>query len=152
MLRAESWIRVLQAGGAMSADMERRAQREQRKNPRYRWLGNLPRGRALDLLRRSRLLVVSSLMEGGANVIGEAVVLGVPVLASRIPGNVGLLGGGYPGYFRPKDTQGLGRLMARAENDPAFLRRLERACAERSKLFRPAAERAAWRALISELR
>jgi glycosyltransferase involved in cell wall biosynthesis len=60
-------------------------------NPRYRWLGELPRWQALRVLARSHVLVLSSLTEGGANVISEALALGVPIVASRIAGSMGLL-------------------------------------------------------------
>jgi glycosyltransferase involved in cell wall biosynthesis len=43
--------------------------------------------------------------------ISEAAVAGVPVLASRMDDNVGLLGAGYPGYFPVGDTQALARLL-----------------------------------------
>jgi glycosyltransferase involved in cell wall biosynthesis len=130
--------------------MARRARAEEARNPRYRWLGDLPRRRALSLIRRCRLLVLSSRSEGGAQVIGEAVVLGVPVLASRVAGSVGLLGRSYPGWFRVGDTAGLARLLRRAETDPAFLARLRRACARRAPQFSPARERNAWRAILAE--
>jgi glycosyltransferase involved in cell wall biosynthesis len=82
-------------------------------------------------------------MEGGANVIAEAARLGVPVLASRIDGNVGMLGRGYPGYFRTADTRALARLIARARDDGAFYARLQRALAARRSRFAPSAERSA---------
>lgn len=145
-------VRVFQVGAAMTLAMARRAKAEQQRNPGYTWLGSLPRGRTLAVMCRCDLVVVPSLMEGGANVIGEAVVLGVPVLASKIDGNVGLLGARYPGYFTPKDTLGLARLLERARTDKSFLCRLQTACAARKKLFAPARERAAWRALLAESR
>ena len=67
-------------------------------------------------------MVISSLSEGGANVISEAAVAGVPVLASRIDGNVGLLGADYPGYFPVGDTEALARLL-RTAGAGAALRR-----------------------------
>ncbi len=151
LLPPESAIRIAQVGRALTDDMEHRARREERSNPRYRWLGDLPRARALRVLRRSRLMVISSLMEGGANVLCEASVFGVPALASRIDGNVSLLGADYPGYFSCGDTRALSRLLLRAERDPAYLRRLARACARRRPLFSEAKERAAWRALLREV-
>jgi len=102
-------------------------------------------------MARSRLTVISSRLEGGANVLGEAIVLGVPVLASRIDGNVGLLGARYPGYFDCGDTLGLSRLLLRAEREPSFLRRLARACARRRPLFSVERERAAMRGLLLAL-
>jgi glycosyltransferase involved in cell wall biosynthesis len=97
-------------------------------------------------------MVLSSLSEGGANVISEAVVGGVPILASRMDGNVGLLGGDYPGYFSVGDTKALARLLQRIEGDIAFVARLRRAIARRAPLFRPAREVAAWRRLLADLR
>jgi glycosyltransferase involved in cell wall biosynthesis len=96
-------------------------------------------------------MVLASRNEGGANVIGEAAVHGVPILASRIEGNVGLLGARHPGLFDVGDTRGLRDLLLRAEREPAFLERLRRASKEIAPLFAPARERAAWRALLREL-
>ena len=45
----------------------------------------------------------------------------MPIIASRIPGNVGLLGETYPGYYAVADEIGLAELLARAESDPAYL-------------------------------
>jgi glycosyltransferase involved in cell wall biosynthesis len=96
-------------------------------------------------------MVLSSRSEGGANVISEALAAGVPVLASRIDGSVGLLGRDYPGYFPVGDTAALARLLARIETDAKFLRRLQRAIKRRAYLFRPAREKAAWKKLIGEI-
>lgn len=104
----------------MSKQMERRAHAEMRTNPRYVWHGALSRQRTLSLLAGSKVCVISSLMEGGANVLSEAIVASVPVLASHIPGNAGILGKNYPGLFRAGDTQRLTQLMLRAETDREF--------------------------------
>src|SRR5579864_209120 len=90
-------------------------------------------------------------MEGGANVISEAIVDRTPVLASRIPGSVGLLGADYPGYFPVGDTQALTELLMRAESDPRFYSRLAKHCARLQPLFRPSEERASWRKLSREI-
>jgi glycosyltransferase involved in cell wall biosynthesis len=120
-------------------------------NPRYVWLGDLPPARVRRLMARARLMVLSSHMEGGANVVSEAVVSGLPILASRIDGSVGLLGEAHPGYFPVSDTVALGRLMRRAETDPEFLAGLAAHGAARAALFQPERESALVGALMAEL-
>lgn len=131
--------------------MERQARAEMKANPRYRWLGELPRGQALRVLARSRLHVLSSQMEGGANALCEAIACSVPTLASRIPGSVGILGPNYPGYFPVGDTKSLARLLRRAETDAKFLARLRSWCDRLKPLVDPDREREAWRRLLAEL-
>jgi glycosyltransferase involved in cell wall biosynthesis len=79
-------------------------------------------------------------------------VAGVPILASRMDGNVGLLGADYPGYFPVGDTPALARLLQRVERDPRFVARLGKAVARRASLFRPPREVAAWRRLLAGLK
>ncbi len=151
LLPATSRIRVVQIGHAYSAEWAARAQAEMAANPRYLWRDDVPRAAVQQLLQRSHAMVLSSLSEGGANVISEAVVVGVPILASRMDGNVGLLGADYPGYFPVGDTKALARLLARIEDDPRFVAKLHRAIARRAPLFKPEREIAAWRKLLAEL-
>jgi glycosyltransferase involved in cell wall biosynthesis len=151
LLPASSRIRVLHAGAALSREMEHQARSEERINSRYHWLGDLPRWKALRLLARSRLMVLSSRMEGGANTISEAIAVGTPILASHIPGSVGLLGDYYPGYFPVGDTAALAVLLSRAETDKAFYRELKGWCRSLQLIVRPRRERASWRSLLYEL-
>jgi putative glycosyltransferase (TIGR04348 family) len=150
LLPASSRIRVTHIGGALNAEMKREAQDWMHREKRYRWLGELPRGRAARLLGRSRLMVISSRMEGGANVVCEALAAAVPIIASRVPGNVGMLGGRYPGYYPVGDERALARLLSRAESEPIYYQRLKQACAGRADLVAPARERRALQALIAE--
>lgn len=150
LLPQQADLEVVHVGAALDADMRRQALAAMRNDPRYRWLGSQPHHRALRWLSSSDLLVVSSVMEGGANVICEAVRIGVPVLASRVPGNVGMLGAGYAGYFPLHDTKALAALIDRANNDARFYRRLKLAVAARRHLFAPASERESLRKLIAE--
>jgi glycosyltransferase involved in cell wall biosynthesis len=85
----------------------------------------VPHARALRWLASSHAMVISSRMEGGANVVCEALRIGVPVLASRIPGNVGLLGAGYAGYFPLEDERALAQLIRRAATDRRFYLKLK---------------------------
>jgi putative glycosyltransferase (TIGR04348 family) len=146
-----SRLRVLHVGAALTTRAAAAARREQASNPRYQWLGPLPRWRALRVLARARALVLSSEMEGGANVVSEALACSVPILSSRIAGSIGLLGLDHPGYFEVGDTQGLAALLARAEDDPAFLAELRRHGRSHAALASPARERASWRRLLGEL-
>ncbi len=147
-----SRVRVLHLGAALSADMARQARAEEGANPRYRWLGERPRWQALRTLARCRLLALTSDLEGGANVVSEALAVSVPVVSSRIAGSVGLLGEDYPGYFPFGDTEALAALLHRAETDTAFYRELSGRCRRLRALFRPERERRAWARLLKELR
>lgn len=151
LLPSSSYIRVIQVGGAMTDLMTARAREEMKANARYHWVGELPQWRVRRVLFRSQACIVSSKMEGGANVLSEAIVAGVPVLASRIPGNVGILGEHYPGYFKVGDTSGLAELLLRAETDVRFLKRLRQHCANLAPLFRRSREKAAWVSLLREV-
>jgi putative glycosyltransferase (TIGR04348 family) len=148
---AGSRLRVLHYGRAHSPEWAAAAQAEAARNPRYIWRGEQPYGRLRQAYARSRLLVLSSRMEGGANVVSEAVMAGLPVVASRIAGSVGLLGEDYPGYYPVGDTQALREVLLRAEADPAYLARLAAACEAHRARFEPQRERQAWRELLAEL-
>jgi glycosyltransferase involved in cell wall biosynthesis len=151
LLPPSSRIRVLHVGKAVEPGMAARARAEQRRNPRYRWLGSLPHAQARKVLARSRLLCLTSRLEGGANVLSEAAAVGVPAICSRIDGSVGLLGRGYPGYFPVGGTRALARLLFRAETDPRFYARLKRGMRRLARLVRPERECAAWASLLGEL-
>ena len=150
LLPAASRVRILHAGAALEPDFEQRARSEAASNPRYRWLGEMPRWRALRVMARSRLLVITSRSEGGANVLSEALASGVPVLSSRIPGSTGILGGEYPGLFAVGDTHGLAALFERAEADAEFRGALTSWCRRLAPLVEPARERKAWRDLLRD--
>lgn len=147
-----SRIRIVHMGGAMSEDMAREARAWEAREPRYRWLGELAHWQAMRRLARARLMVISSRMEGGANVVSEALAIGVPVIASRIPGNVGLLGEDYAGYYPVENERALARLLARAEGDRSFYRRLEAQCRARRRLTDPALEARNLARLLREVR
>lgn len=147
----DAQLRLVQAGAALSPAYADEAAAWMQAEPRYRWLGDLPHGRAMRLLRSSHALIVPSLMEGGAHVVSEAIVQGVPVLASAIAGNRGLLGGDYAGLFPVGDEAALATLMRRAAGDPAWLAQLARSLEARRPLFDPARETASWRRLLSGL-
>jgi glycosyltransferase involved in cell wall biosynthesis len=96
-------------------------------------------------------MVISSRMEGGANVVTEALAAGVPIIASRISGNIGMLGKDYAGYFPFGDERALARVLWRAESDPEFYARLKRQCGARRGLTRRSREKTALRRLLHEV-
>lgn len=152
MLPPASKIRVVHLGAELDAELGRLARSETADNPRYQWVGELPHDVSMRTLRSCSLLALTSLTEGGANVVGEAIAVGVPVVSSRIDGSVGLLGDDYPGYFTPSDAGGLADLLWRIENDEqGLLRELRRRCQQRLPLVARSRERQAWRALLGEL-
>ena len=151
LLPSHSRVSMLQAGRGIAEGMAARARAEQRANHRYTWLGEVGSQEALAVLASSHLLIHPSRLEGGANVISEAIATGTPILASRIPGSLGILGHDYPGYFASGDVAGLARLILRAENDPLFYRSLKGAISRLADRVRPAKEKEAWRNLLAEL-
>lgn len=146
-----SRIHVTHLGAALSGAMAIRARKEMQRNRRYRWLGELPRTKALGILTRSRLLVLTSQQEGGANVVSEALAAGVPIVCSRIAGSIGVLGADYPGYFPVGDTQALTAMLVRVEYDRPFYRSLKVHCRERARLVAPSRERLTWKGLLDEV-
>jgi putative glycosyltransferase (TIGR04348 family) len=151
LLPGDSRVRVLHAGAALTAEQDDAARAEERDNPRYVWLGDLRRQDCLVLLRRCRLLLVTSRLEGGANVASEALAAAVPVLSTRIAGSIGLFGPDYPGYFPVGDAAALAELIHRCENEPTFFAELVARCARLAPLVDPARERQAWAQLLSGL-
>jgi putative glycosyltransferase (TIGR04348 family) len=152
LLPAVSRVRVLHLGAALSEDMAQKAREEAATNPRYRWLGEVPRRRALAVLGRCRLLALTSESEGGANAVSEALAASVPVVSSRVAGSVGMLGEDYPGYFPVGDTAALAELLERAESDVDFYGALRAWCDGLRPLIDPARERRSWEDLLRELR
>ncbi|MEG2155049.1 MAG: selenoneine biosynthesis selenosugar synthase SenB [Burkholderiaceae bacterium] len=148
-LPAPSRIHLLHAGSVLDAELATAARTATAElAPRYRWLGAQSRAQARQLMRRSQVLLHASKMEGGAQVILEAITAHTPVIASDCDGNVGMLGRGYPGLFPVGDDVACARLLQRAETEPAFLETLRQACAQRAPLFAPAREQAALLELV----
>jgi glycosyltransferase involved in cell wall biosynthesis len=133
-------IQFEQIGAALDETLASAARRTQAECAQYRWLGGLPRGVARQHIRHAQLLVSTSRMEGGAQVIVEAAQSGTAVIASHIPGNVGMLGHDHAGFFEVGDDAALARLVERARDDREFLALLRRQTVARAPLFDPAEE------------
>lgn len=135
-----SRLRVIQLGAAHSKDWAKAATEEARNNPRYRWLGDRPHWQVRQWMACARAMVISSRMEGGANVVSEACVAGLPVIASDIAGNRGLLGKDYGGYYPVAETAALRACLLRAERDPGWLHQLAQQVRSGRERFLPETE------------
>lgn len=144
LLPTSSKIRVIHLGKAHNETWANAARKEQAENLRYVWKGEVTGGGVRKEFSKTRLMVLSSVQEGGANVISEAIVAGVPVIASDISGNTGLLGKDYPGLFPVGDEHALSNLLYKAETDKTFLTALETECTLKKPLFSPALEARLW--------
>ena len=137
----EAGVYFDQIGLALAPHFADAARATEQRTPRFRWLGGLPRAVARQHIKRAHVLVNCSQMEGGAQVILEAIQSGTPVLASRISGNLGMLGADYAGYFGTGDDSGLAALVRRCAAKPDFLALLQTQCGDRASLFEPQSEK-----------
>jgi len=137
-------LEVVQIGALLDPKLK-----PQTKDKRYKWLGGVTHGRALKLLASSHAMVISSRMEGGANVVCKAIRIGVPVLASTIAGNVGLLGESYAGYFATGDEASLAALIIKVQDKGALYKTLKRQIMALRPMVAPRSEA---RALLDALR
>jgi putative glycosyltransferase (TIGR04348 family) len=153
LLAPHEGVRIDHIGAPLDPALGALAQATAEACPHYRWLGGVAHEATRRRIQRAHLLVHASRMEGGAHVVMEAISSGTPVLASRIAGNVGMLGAGYAGYFDWNDAAGLVALLRRCRNSPQdpLLAQLQAQCAARAPLFAPATERAALHQLVSTL-
>jgi len=150
-LPSDSRLRVLHYGKAHNEEWARVATAEMKINPRYHWFGEKPHWQVRQAYACCHLMVLSSIMEGGANVVSEACVAGLPVIASDIDGSVGLLGEDYVGYYPVGNTNALRALLLTAENDRAFCQTLAQQCHQRAGLFTVAAENKGWVELLTDM-
>lgn len=141
-------VEVWQIGEALDEESRRQAEEWVTKDPRFRWVGGLPRKEALELLAKSSLTVNSSVSEMGANAILEAMTIGVPVLASRVEGNEGLLGEDYPGYFDEGELENVLQVIVDKRVD---LKDWVRLAALRLPLFSREREALCWLELLGKL-
>jgi glycosyltransferase involved in cell wall biosynthesis len=147
----DSKINVLHLGKAMSGQMELAAKEYGEKLERYQWIGEVSHAEALKALSQSHLMVISSLMEGGAHAVSEAIALGIPVIASDIPGNRGLLGDEYPGYYSVGDEAELASLLYQAETMPDFYSLLKKHIGMRKDLISPEREMQSIQEVLTKL-
>ena len=150
-LKPENKIKVMHMGKAMSPEMKSLAKAYNKELKNYQWLDELSHSETLQQLSRSHLMVISSLMEGGAHVVTEAIAIGVPVIASDIPGNRGLLGDDYPGYYSVGDAKALALILQKAEFESSFYKSLEAYIKKRVRYAQPSAEKRNIKSLMKSL-
>lgn len=150
-LPSTSAVRVEHVGVAHDEEWAAQARTEVAENPRYRWHGEVARAGAMALLARCHVLACTSVLEGGANVVTEAIAHGVPVVGTDIDGTAGLLGAGYPGLVPVGDHRALGALLDRLERDPAAYGTLVAAVLTRRWITDPSTERDAWSGVLDAL-
>lgn len=151
LLRGDPRIHIDHIGSALSPAWAEAARATERDCPRYRWLGGLPHEATRRAIQRAHVLVNASRMEGGAQVVIEALASGTPALVSRIPGHMGLLGSDWPACFEVGDAAALAALLAAVCADRALLEQWRLAGARRATWFDPAAEARALHALVQDL-
>ena len=119
--------------------------------PHYQFTGALTYPQTRRQIQRAHVLVHTSVMDGGAHVIIESICSGVPVIASRIPGNVGMLGEDYAGLFPVGDAKSLADMLIRFRHDTDFEELLKKQCALRVPLFSADHERDGLLKIIEEV-
>ena len=141
-------------GAPLDADLGEQARQLASEVPTYRYLGEQTHAATRARIARAHVLVHPSRMEGGAHVVMEAVMSGTPVLASRIDGNVGMLGADYAGYFDCGAADQLVTVLIECregQNQPSSkLAKLARQCSFREKLFEPLAEQSSLRLIFAQ--
>ncbi len=150
LLEKELPIVVNMVGNGLDSALAGEATQLAADDARFAWLGGMSHEKTRELIRQAHLLVVPSKMEGGANVIAEALTAGTPVAASAVSGNIGMLGRDWPAYFPVGDANTLAELLRTCVVDKNFLPQLIHAARARAPRFAPEAERSALRAVVAQ--
>ena len=137
-------------GNAYDTTDGQQARLNTRQDTRYHWHTDCDRGTALAWMKASLATINSSISEGGANTVMEAIQLRVPVLATDIPGNRGFLGDDYDGYFETGQSDQLADLMRRCLEAPEFVERLKIQLDRQRPLFSAQRESEQLSKLVSE--
>ena len=144
-------LNVTHAGAGDKPDLIERARAASEQSPRYQWVGALSHEKALELLARSHLTLNTSRSEGSSGAVGEALSLDVPILASNIAGNRGVLGETHPGLFGVGDASALAAHLRKACAEEGYREELRLAGRTRLPLVQFDREVAAWTELLREV-
>jgi len=146
-----SRIRIRHYGKAHNDEWVKMAEDEMKINDRYHWFGEVKQWQIREAYGKCHLMVLSSNMEGGANVISEATIAKLPVIASNIDGSIGLLGKTYPGYYPVQNTASLTEVLLKAETDAEFVQTLSQHMDSQLSRYHPDQEKQSWHELLSGL-
>ncbi len=106
-LRARDWTLTIVGDGPLRRTLMAQAEKLKVAG-RIDWRGSLPRAQALEILADHDALVLPSRTDGWGAVVNEALMLGVPVIASSTSGASDLLGEPWRGtVFAPLDADAL---------------------------------------------
>jgi putative glycosyltransferase (TIGR04348 family) len=150
LLPQDSRVMVTHAGESLDEEMRWRAEDETANNPRYNWVGGVSPEEAIEIIARSKLLVLTSHMEGGANAATEALACGTPLISTDIKGLQGLMGKEFPGFFPVRDAQALAKLLHKSATDSAFYDQLSDYCSSCAYKAAPELEKQSWQRLLEE--
>ena len=134
-------------GGDYEDELEKTAE----QCPHFYFHGVQDHSELLEKMQSAHVLLNTSTEEGGANAICEAVVIGLPVIASHIDGNIGMLGADYEGFFPSNDAAGLVGILTRAAGDTDFYQSLKMQITARASLFSYQHEADRWISLVRSL-
>jgi putative glycosyltransferase (TIGR04348 family) len=141
LLAQQRDIHILHIGAEHDLVLANMAHQTAALYPHYQFTGALTYSETRRQIQRAHVLVHTSVMEGGAHVIMESICSGVPVIASCIPGNMGMLGQDYAGLFPVGDAKALADMLVRFRHDTEFEELLKNQCALRAPLFSAENER-----------
>ena len=97
------------------------------------WLGPLDEEAMRAALLESTLFVMPSSLENSPNSLGEAMLLGLPCIATDAGGTSGMLTSGREGIlYRPEDVPALTAAILKLLDDPALARQYGEAAHERA--------------------
>lgn len=151
LLPSESKIQVFHIGIPLNPEYRERINLAQKENPRYHYLGGFSYEKTLQAIAEANLISITSRLEGGSNVLCEALASKTPVITTNIPSLVATLGEEYPGYFSVADTETLKNLFLKAEMDANFYQELKNSCAKAAYLIDPVREEKCWYDLLKDL-
>ncbi len=112
--------------GPYQEDLHRLVKRNQIEN-KVKFLGLVEYDNLIKYYRNADILINSSYGEGMPLVVLEAMATGLPIIATRVPGNEELVKNNYNGFIvRPKDSKELAHALIKMLNNDTLRERMSR--------------------------